>query len=172
MYTIEEEYELTRNLLYAMGLCVNKSGYLEDQDTQRVIQYDKLSVKASIDHRLPVYLSENDIKFDPTSSRFSKIMMYFFGMFLSKEEELGEIPKVLSYYVDEVVIDKKAGIIDNAVNIKFADGSIYTTNTYKNKTIAYCEAILQLEGSFDGDIDLNKFDILDDEKEEKKKDAK
>lgn len=167
MYTAEQEMSLTSDLLYALGIDINKgNNILIDQDTGNPLLFENKSIKASRDPSKPVYISDNDIKLEPANPKCTKMLQSLFGFFLEKEERAGEIPHALSYYFDDAVkhvqIDKKTEIdvSYHRLVVKYADGSYYYGNWYKNKGIGYCEAILGIDGSFPP-RDLNLFDIED-----------
>lgn len=164
MYTPEQEMELVSNLLYAIGIDIaGGNNILVDQDTGNFIVFEGKNIKASRDPKKPVYISDNDIKLEPANPKCTKLVKSLFNMFLAKEEEMGEIPHVLSYYFDDFVEEVKKTartteeVYYHKLVIKFEDGTYYNGNKYRNKGLGYCEAILGIDGSFP-QMDMRVFD--------------
>ncbi len=167
MYTALDEINLVSDLLYVLGLNVNKTNnVLLDQETGEQILFEGKNIKATRKPNSPAYISENDIKLEPANPKCTKLMNRLFGFFLDKESEFGNIPKTISYYFEkEDVNDEDSKAVDSYFGpvklvIKYSDGTTFESNAYKSKALVYTDAILGIDGSFDNER-LKIFDIED-----------
>ena len=160
MFDYSEVTEITRNLLIALGIEIQRdTNVLIDQDTKDQLTFENLFIKANIDLDKALYISEYDIKLDPLDPKCTKLIERLFGKFLDDQssEDIGNIPEVLTYFFD--VDESDPEIKKYKLIIKFENGSKWEGNWYINKIICYDEAIFSINGTF-MDIDLRPFDIV------------
>ena len=159
MIQSDASMEITRNLLIALGLEIQKdTNVLYDQETKSPIFFEGSAIKANTDPSKGLFVNENDIKFEPLNPKYTKLMERFFGKFLDDAAENEYINPCSTYYFDR---DEKSG--KYRLTIKFekkddSDPEKWVGNWYINKVICYNEAIFTIDGTFD-DIDLRPFDI-------------
>ena len=83
MFDQHESIEVTRKLLIAMGIEIQKgTNLLVDQETKSQISFEGKFVKANIDPEKALYISEHDIKLEPLNPKCTKVMERFFGNYL------------------------------------------------------------------------------------------
>lgn len=158
MYTQLEEMNLVSDLLYTLGLSVNiTDNVLLDQETNKPIIFEGKNIKATRNPAKPAYISENDVKLEPANPKCTKLMSKLFGFFLDRETEANNIPKVLTFFFDDVDIEK--GLVKLVV--KYENGTSFETQPRRSKALLYTEAILEIDGSFPID-NLDNFDIDED----------
>lgn len=156
MFDLNESLNVTRKLLIALGLEIQKeTNTLIDQETKSQLSFDNKFIKANTNPDKALYISEYDVKLDPLNPKCTKIIERLFGKFLddSSSEDIQNIPEVTTYFFDKNEIDGKYRL-----TIKFIDGSSWIGNWYSNKIICYNEAIFSIDGTFN-DIDLTIYDI-------------
>ena len=161
MFDQHESIEVTRKLLIAMGIEIQKgTNLLVDQETKSQISFEGKFVKANVDPEKALYISEHDIKLEPLNPKCTKVMERFFGKYLddASSTDIQNIPEVLTYFFDK----SDEEITRYRLSIKFADGTNWVGNWYLNKIICYDEAILSIDGTF-SDTDLRIYDLEQDE---------
>lgn len=166
MYNASDEIELTKNLLMAMGVDIQKGSYnLIDQEDKTQLIFEGKAIKANNDPSQSLYISKYDIKLEPCNPKCTKLMERLFGRFIDKEVEIENIPEMQTYYFDKDVEIYKVKRTENEINkyklnIKYADGTHWEGNWFYNKILCYVEAIFTIDGTFLG-IDLRPFDDID-----------
>ena len=146
----DDPYEMTYNLLNAIGLSIDGNGYVYDQDTRIHLLYQGKKIKASIDPNNPAYAGEGEITMDLIHDMklANMILLYF----IDKESNLGDL-SIVSQFIEEVPNGKLT-----ALGIKKTDGSSIITEYYTNKALKYIEAVFLLDGE---KIYLHNFDSLE-----------
>lgn len=157
MYTAMDEINLVSDLIYILGFNVNQTdNILLDQETNTPVTFEGKNIKVTRNPAKPAYISDKDIKLEPANPKCTKLMNRLLGFFLNREHKYGNIPNVVSYYLDDV--DKELGTAKTV--IKFEDGSYFESDVFRNKAIAYTDAIMKIDGSFVNDLSI--FDIDED----------
>lgn len=161
MYNANDEIELTRDLLIAMGIELDAMHHtLIDQETKNRLKFEDKFIKANNDPNKDLYITDYDIKLEPANPKCTKLMERLFGKFIDDEVEMGNMPEMQAYYFDRDDESNKYRLI-----IKRVDGIKWISNWYYNKIICYIEAIFAIDGTF-VDKDLRPFDIPQDERED------
>lgn len=159
MYTAMDEINLVSDLIYVLGFNVNPNdNVLWDQESNNPITFEGKNIKATRNPAKPAYISDKDIKLEPANPKCTKLMSRLLGFFLTKEYQSGNIPNVVSYYLDDV--DKELGT--SKVVVKYENGTYFESDVFRNKAIAYTDAIMKIDGSFMNDLSI--FDIDEDVK--------
>lgn len=159
-----ESTEVVRRLLIALGLEVQSvTNVLIDQETKSQLSFETKLIKANLNPDKAMYISEQDVKFDPINPKCTKVMEMLMGKYLddSADPENGNLPEVLSYFFDKDA-EQPDGFTRYQLNIRFEDGTKWHGSWYLNKVLCYDEAILKLDQTF-GDTNLAVFDIRQDE---------
>lgn len=171
MIQTESSMEITRNLLVALGLEIQKdTNLLYDQETKSPIFFEGQALKANIDPNKSLFIGEDEIKFDPLDPKYTKMMERMFGKFLEDSEENEMITHCLSYYFDRDTEANKYQLTIKFEKKMESDPDRWVGNWFINKILAYVEAIFHIDGTF-ADTDLTPYDIdydLLEEEEEKK----
>lgn len=145
MYTQLDEINLTNDLLCVLGLSVNRTdNILIEQETNNPFLFENKNIKATNNLTKQAFIGPNDIKLEPVNPKCVKLMNRLFGYFLDKACENGDLMKAVSFNFDEA--DKEAGTY--VLVVKFADGSKFFTPPWRNRSLLYTEAIMDLDGSF------------------------
>lgn len=156
MYTETDITNLSYALLNEIGLCIDSKQNLVDQDTMNPITFQGKNIKAAIDPLKPVYLTEHDIKLDPLNKSNVRLMSTLFGYFIDKEQEAGNIPRVITFYLEDSP-DKSSTKI-----CVVCEGNItYWSEYFCNKCLMYCDIIFKIGGSINNRIDLRVFDSIE-----------
>ncbi len=154
MFNDKEVAEITRNILIALGVEVQKgNNLLFYQDSKSPIFFESHPVKANTNPDLALFTDKDDVRFNPLDSRCTKLTERFFGRFLDDNFEEGNIASVSTYYFDKDKEDDRYRLI-----IKFEDGTQYEGNWYINKIICFDEAIFNIDGTF-AETNLYPYDI-------------
>ena len=154
MFDDKDVAEITRNILIALGVEVQKgNNLLFYQDSKSPIFFESHPVKANINPNLALFTDKDDVRFNPLDPKCTKLTERFFGKFLDDNAEEGNTASVSTYYFDKNKDDGKYKLI-----IKFEDGSQYEGNWYINKIICFDEAIFNIDGTF-SETDLYTYDV-------------
>lgn len=140
--------ELNYNLLNSIGLSINGSGYVYDQDTGIMIQDAGRLIKASIDPNSPCFAGQGEVVFDVINN--IRLVTTLFGYALDKATAMEGFDSV-SNYIDEWKDDPRA----TSICIKMADGSVKNSGYYFNKCLKFVAAIFSIDDTL---VDLNNFD--------------
>lgn len=158
MYTELDELELVVMLLTSMGLSIDHNQTLIDQETMAQIKFQGKNIKASFDRMKPVYITEGDIKFEPLNRNNIRLLSTLFGHFLDKEQEYGNINRVLTFYPEEILLDD--GSRRTKIIVKCEKNEVYESDYFENKCLVYCDLINKICGDLlYNRIDLHKFDV-------------
>ena len=142
--------ELTYNLLNTIGLSINSSGYVYDQDTKIVIQDAGRVIKASVDDNLPCYAGQGEVVLDVLGN--IRLMTTLFGYAMDKATAYNEFSSISQY------IEDLPGTKSTALCIKMTDGSVRQSRFYNNKCLKYVDAIFAIDDTM---VDLSNFDSLE-----------
>lgn len=155
----DNSMEITRKLLIALGIEIQKdTNLLYDQETKSPIFFEGSPIKANIDPSKGLFITENDIKFEPLNPKYTKIIERFFGKFLDDAAENGYTNSCLTYYFDRNEEDGRYKLIIKFEKSDNGNPEKWEGNLYINKIICFLEAIFSIDGTFD-DIDLRPYDI-------------
>ena len=158
MITVNDELELTRKLLIALGMSVKDDGSLVYSESGGPVTCDNMSIKINTFENPTVYTSKHDIKLELLNPACTKLMELLFATFIRDEESYGNIPEVQVYYFDRLKSIEEDVPDENRLTIKYSNGIKWEGNPYYNKMLTYIEAILTIDGAFAFD-DLRMFDI-------------
>ena len=151
--------DLVYALISEIGLGITPDGLLYDQDSQQILQYNGLQIKASINPNAPAIATNIYAAFDPVFD--PKMMQTMLGYYAQKSEAMGyfsaiaitesinEVPKYNNF--DHLRTKK------SRVTVSLEDGRICSSDYYYQKGLKYSDVILRLGGH---DVDLHKFDSL------------
>ena len=142
--TIEE---MTYDLLNDIGLAINNSGYVYDQDNGIQIQFQGRKIKASIIEGHPCYAGQGEVVLDLLNN--VRMVTTLLGYAIEKESATNGFDSV-SQYIDDVPDTKLT-----SMNIKMRDGTSLPTEFYNNKCLKYVEARFLV---YDDHVDLRNFD--------------
>ena len=142
--------ELTYNLLNTIGLSINSSGYIYDQDTKIVIQDAGRVIKASVDVNMPCYAGQGEVVFDILGN--IRLMTTLFGYAMDKAAAYNGFDSISQY------IEDLPGTKSTALCIKMTDGSIKHSGFYNNKCLKYVAAIFIIDDNL---VDLSNFDTIE-----------
>ena len=143
---MDDTVNVSHKIFRIMGLDVDSSNKVIDQDTCRPIEFKGKSIKYTSDPNKNLLIAKNDILFDPINN--SRLMSTLFGYYLTKLEE-NEGIAFDSYYT------KNGNEGRTALELKNENEKI-TSKYYTNDSIKYIDIILKLNG--DSDIDLSEYD--------------
>ena len=143
---MENNINIPHKIFRTIGLDVDNSNKVIDQDTCRPIEFKGKSIKYTSDPNRNLLLAKNDILFDPINN--SKLMSNLFSYYLTKLEE-NEGVTFNSYYI------KNGNEGRTALEVKNEDQKI-TSKFYNNDSMKYIDIILKLSG--ESDIDLSEYD--------------
>ena len=142
--------ELIYNLLNSIGLSINASGYIYDQDTKVVIQDAGRVIKASVDPNAPCYAGQGEVVFDILGN--VRLMTTLFGYAMDKASVYNGFDSV-SQFIDDI-----PGTKETALCIKMSDGTVKHSGFYVNKCLKYVAAIFLIDDTM---VDLKNFDIAE-----------
>lgn len=143
-------YELNYHLFMEMGLAINNSGYLYDQDNGNILNFKEKYIKATT-QPVQIYAGKTDIVFDPAENftLMSMLFCYFLDKFNADNENNF---KYIAHYIE----DNNEKTMQR-ICIKTSSGDIFTA-FYNNLYLGFIEAIFILNQNFD--VDLINFDII------------
>ena len=128
---------VTNQLILSLGLDIDPSGKLYDQDTGEYLSYRGKNFRYSKDPGRSLYLTKNDIPFNPLAS--PKIMEMLTKEFLTKIVQNNEAD-ISTYYT--VSYNNCTGM-----EAKNSTGNIiYKTHYYMIDTLKYAEFIICISG--------------------------
>ncbi len=148
--------EMYYELFLEIGLGVNSSQYIYDQDTGIVLKYKDKHIKMNFNNN--VYAGNNDIVFDPSTNY--NLMVTLFGYYIEKETNEGKNIGYIAQFTEDdqsKAFVAKGERFKQRVVVKTTHGDI-CSNYYYNLYLAYIEIIFIL--SENNDYDLSNFDIL------------
>ena len=136
---------INKVIMEEIGLTVDSSNRIMDQDTRALLSYREKNLKFSSQNS--VTLTNNDIIFDPASNK--AIMGSLFDHFLTKiEDEEGTYASI--HY------EKKNEDDNSTALVAIVDGEEITTDYYNNDSLKYVEMMRCLNGS--DDLNLHGMD--------------
>ena len=151
--------DLVFALICEIGLGITPEGFLYDQDTGIILQYNGMQIKASVNRNAPAIATNIVAAFDPVFD--PKIMQVMLGYYAKKCEELGYLTVVA---ITENVEDIPSyNNFDNLhtkrgrITVSLEDGRVLSSNYYYQKGLKYSDIILRMGGN---NVDLQKFDSL------------
>ena len=141
--------ELYYNLFLEIGLKINQNQYLQDIDTNIVLEYKKRYIKADLSGNT-IYAGMTDVIFDPPHNYglISTLMGYYIDKRTAEGEDVG--------YIAQAVIDND---FTHQVLVKTTHGDILS-KPYHNVYLGYIEVIMTIGGSR---VDLRNLDIVEEE---------
>lgn len=146
----DDIYDLTYNLLNSIGISIDNSAYLYDQDTSTNIDFQGRRLKCSVNPNIPCFAGQGEVVFDLTNVRQMATML---GYAISKEEAQNPEFKVISHYISEFPSDNKF----TSMNLKLMNGDLKTTKFYYNKCLKFIAGIFLV---YDELVDLSNFDTI------------
>ncbi|MCM1215950.1 MAG: hypothetical protein NC548_15695 [Lachnospiraceae bacterium] len=146
----DDIYDLTYNLLNSIGISIDNTCYLYDQDTSTHIDFQGRHLKCSVNPNIPCFAGQGEVVFDLMNVRQMATML---GYAITKEEAQNPQFKVVSHYISEFPNDKKC----TAINLKMMNGDLKSTNFYYNKCLKFIAAIFLV---YDEVVNLSNFDSI------------
>lgn len=143
-------FDLTYNLLNSIGISIDNTSYLYDQDTSTHIDFQGRRLKCSIDPNKPCFAGQGEVMFDLTNVRQMATML---GYAISKEEAQNPDFKVVSHYITESETDSRF----TSMNLKMANSNLLSTGYYYNKCLKFIAGIFLVFGDV---VDLSNFDMI------------
>ena len=126
---------LNKLIMEEVGLTVNNSNKVIDQDTRQELAYNGKYIKFSSKFEIPI--SDSDIKFDPISNR--NMMATLFAHFATKIQEEDEI-----YIQSYSEVPSKDG---TSALTAYVNGYVVNTDFYYNPSLKYLDMIQRLNGN-------------------------
>lgn len=151
----DDVYELTYNLLSAIGIEIRMDGSLYDPDIDTVIYFDSKLMKANIYPNNLHYAGQGEIMFEPLIN--IKQCTELLGYFIEKKRNLDNM-NFLSFYPEEME-DDITGWKYTALTIKFKSDHNISTTFYYNKCLKFIEMIFILG---EQEVNLLNFDSTED----------
>lgn len=148
-FVYNDIYELMYELMNIIGLSIDNSGYIYDQDTSIRIEFQGRMIKCSIDPNNPCYAGQGEVMFDILGN--VRLVTTLFGYCIDKETAMN--PEFSS--VSQFIEDEPSGLKMTSMSIKMADGSTRTTDFYYNKCLKFVHAIFLIYETL---VDLHNFD--------------
>ena len=130
----DDIYELTYNLLNAIGLVINPNGYLYDTDSN-----------------IPCFAGQGEVVFDILNN--VRLVTTMLGYVIDKETMLNGFSS-LSHYIDDEPTTYRS-----ALCIKMTDQTVKSTLYYTNKCLKYIHGIFLVYEDQFPPICLNNFDV-------------
>lgn len=161
----EDEYELAYELLQTLDIKVNPDGTLLEKDTNTIIYFNGMKVKATIDKNDIKYTGEGEISFDVLGN--VRLITTLFGHYLDKKQAEGM--KFLSYFPTEKISEIEFGkgrekhtedVKYTNITLKHDSANSISSKFYHNKNLKFIDIIFALE---DDNVDLSNFDIITEE---------
>lgn len=157
MYTPQDEINLVSNLIDVLGLNINPiDNILISQETGTQLIFMNKNIKASKNINKPPYISDNDILFEPINKKSLGLMSKLFGWYL--DTNMNELGEAKIFYFDEKKENRNEKLDkifpkdpECKLVVVFKDGRKFETPYRRNKALLYSEAILRLDGSFEGE---------------------
>lgn len=158
VFVYNDVYQLTYDLLNAMGMAVRPNGIVIDTEAgNSIVQFSGKCIKATINPYDIKYATIDEIAFEPLTN--SKLLVSFLGRVLDKyADEMNHTIEAISYFQDEIVDENKNKKVRMCV--KWTNNTITSSNYYYNKCLALIELIFII-GEIN--VNLNNFDILEEE---------
>lgn len=147
MLNIMNEADLEYNLLLELGLSVDSSHYLMDQDYGTFVFFNGKHIKAKRNNIEP-FVNKHEVYFDPI--RNVKLMRNLFQYYINKIYNLDN-----RYFSVFFPIYNKNG--PGALEIKNAT-ECYRSGNYNNESLRYIDLIFKISG--EEHVDLSNFDIV------------
>lgn len=147
----DDIYELTYNLLNAIGLVINPNGYLYDTDSNTIVQFQGRNIKATIDPNIPCFAGQGEVVFDILNN--VRLVTTMLGYVIDKETMLNGFSS-LSHYIDDEPTTYRS-----ALCIKMTDQTVKSTLYYTNKCLKYIHGIFLVYEDQFPPICLNNFDV-------------
>lgn len=136
--------EINGIIMQEIGLEIGVGNRVIDQDTGVAIQFKGRNVVA------PGFTNgRNTIEFDPVNN--SKMMDKFFGYFLDRQAEEGNVAVSTFYNIDDT---KDKG----AIECRMTDESTIKSGSYSRESLKYADIIIKLNGGRSSD--LSKYDVV------------
>lgn len=132
---------INKVIMEEIGLTVDSSNRVMDQDTRALLSYKDKNMKYSSQNS--VTLTNKDIVFDPASNK--AIMGSLFDHFLTKIEDEEGTYVSLHY-------EKKNEKDNSTALVAIVDGEEITTDYYNNDSLKYVEMMRHLNESIDTDL--------------------
>ena len=132
---------INKMIMEEVGLTVDSSNRVLDQDTRALLSYKDKNMKYSSQNS--VTLTNKDIIFDPAANK--AVMGSLFDHFLHKVEEEDGSYVSLHY-------EKKNEEDNSTALVAIVDGESYETDYYNNDSLKYVEMMRHLNGSLDTDL--------------------
>lgn len=132
---------INKMIMEEIGLTVDSSNRVLDQDTRALLSYKDKNMKYSSQNS--VTLTNKDIIFDPAANK--AVMGSLFDHFLHKVEEEDGSYVSLHY-------EKKNEEDNSTALVAIVDGESYETDYYNNDSLKYVEMMRHLNGSSDTDL--------------------
>ena len=132
---------INKVIMEEIGLTVDSSNRVMDQDTRALLSYKDKNMKYSSQNS--VTLTNKDIVFDPASNK--AIMGSLFDHFLTKIEDEEGTYVSLHY-------EKKNEKDNSTALVAIVDGEEITTDYYNNDSLKYVEMMRHLNESVDTDL--------------------
>lgn len=146
-----DEFELTYNLLSAIGIEVRRDGSLFDTDTHTIIHFNGKMMKANIDPHHIIYAGQGEGIFEPlTNVRQVTTML---GYFIDKKQNLEDM-EFSSYFPAEIEHPVTGWKFSN-LTMKCGAHNQIATAYYYNKCLKFIEMIFLLD---DQQVNLLNFD--------------
>lgn len=159
MFYYNDVYQLTYDLLNAMGMYALPNGIVADSETNSIVQFSGKSVKATINPYDIKYANMDEIAFEPLTN--SKLLIALLGRELDKLAEYNEHKfEAISYYQEEKPDEN--GNRKIRMSVKWSDNSVTSSNYYYNKCLALIELIFVI---CDVDVNLSNFDVLEEKQQ-------
>lgn len=144
-------FEMYYHLFTEIGLAVNSSNYLYDQDNGSLLKFKDKYIKATV-VPVEIYAGKNDILFEP--ARNYNLMVSILGYYIDKETNN---PDCNFRFIAQFIEDEGGDSNKQRVVVKTDRGDI-PSHFYFNIYLGYIETIFNLSGNFD--VDLSNFDVI------------
>lgn len=144
-----DTYDLTYNLLNAIGISIDNNGYLYDQETMVQIECQGRKLKCSVNPNIPCFAGQGEVVFDLGNVRQMATML---GYAIAKEEAQNPNFKIVSHYIND-----DSGVKHTSLTLKFITGELKTTKFYFNKCLKFIAAIFLV---YDEIVDLTNLDTI------------
>lgn len=152
MFSQEQLDDLKIAVIQELGLNVDSSGNLIDQDTHNLIQFGSKTIKFCLSSQ-NILIGSMDIPFNILEN--TQLAEMLFGYYLTKEESNGL--NVITYYTEyEQPINGEKGAYRSRVTVKLLDGSELHSDYFYPNNFKYIDFIIKRSGR---PINLHIFEV-------------
>ncbi len=142
-------FDLTYNILNAIGLSIDNYGYIKDQDSGIHLEFQGRKLKATVNPSIPCYAGQGEVLFDPLGN--TRQMHTLLGYAIDKETMTNPNFRCISHYINDSATSPLT-----SMTLKMADGSLRSTKLYQNRCLKFISAIFLI---YEDNVDLSNFDV-------------